>query len=117
MKTKSLIDVARRMVPSLSRGIPVVYFLRLANGSIYVGASTNLELRIRDHVSGKACETTRRHPPRALLRVELWEDFSAARKRESQLKRWSGQKKEALVAEDFSRLQELAQSHDDQCAS
>ncbi len=98
------------MVPSLSRGLSVVYFLRLANGTIYVGASTDCELRISDHVSGKACETTRRYPPMELLRIEVFEDFSAARRRERQLKNWSRAKKEALVTGDFATLKQLARS-------
>lgn len=99
------------MAPSTvegSRGLCVVYFLRLVNGSIYVGASTDLELRLRDHVAGSACETTRRNPPKELLRIESFPDFPAARKREAQLKRWSGVKKEALVSGDLDRLRVLA---------
>lgn len=57
-----LLEDARRMVPSLpapstvegSRGVCVVYFLRLSNGWIYVGCSTDLELRLADHVKGQA---------------------------------------------------------------
>jgi predicted GIY-YIG superfamily endonuclease len=46
------------------------------------------------------------------LRLELCVDFSAARQREAQLKKWSGQKKEALVRGNLDRLQRLARSHD-----
>lgn len=100
------------MVPNLSRGMCVVYFLRLSNGRIYVGCSTDQELRLKDHQSGQACETTRRNPPIELLRIEGFPIFADARKREAQLKKWSGAKKEALACGDFERLKDLARSHD-----
>ena len=51
------------MAPSLSRGVPVVYFLRLRSGMLYVGASVDLEQRLDDHVSAKPAE-----PPRSIYR-------------------------------------------------
>jgi putative endonuclease len=77
-----------------------------------VGCTTDLNIRLHDHARGKASETTRRHPPLDLLRLEPYPDFSAARKREAQLKRWSHQKKHALVTGDLSRLKRLSKSQD-----
>ena len=107
-----LIAEARRMAPSLSRGMAVVYFLRLKSGIIYVGASIDLEQRLDDHASGQACRTTALDPPSALLRVEVCPTFADARQREPQLKRWSRQKKEALIRGDVDRLRKLSQSRD-----
>ena len=105
-----LIAEARRMVPSLSRGTPVVYFLRLRSGTIYVGCSTDLEQRLEDHSTGEACRTTVLDPPVTLVRVETSATFSDARHREAQLKRRSRAKKEALIAGDVRALRKLSQS-------
>jgi predicted GIY-YIG superfamily endonuclease len=100
------------MAPSLSRGTPVVYLLRLRSGIIYVGCSTDIAQRIADHLSGHACRTTAIDPPTAVLRIELLPTFSAARLREAQLKRWSRAKKEALVRGDEQELRKLSRSRE-----
>lgn len=71
MSSTELISTARGMVPDLSKAMPVVYFLRLRSGMLYVGASVDLKQRLDDHVSGQACRTTQLDPPFALLRVEV----------------------------------------------
>ena len=106
----ALIDEARRMAPSLSRGIPIVYFLRLRSGQIYIGATLDLTQRLTDHASGSACRTTQIDPPVGVLRLERCATFAEARSREAQLKRWSRAKKLALIEGDFSLLRSLAQS-------
>lgn len=98
------------MAPSLSRGMPVVYMLRLKSGVIYVGATTDLEQRLCDHARGQACRTTNLDPVTALLRIEMHPTFSVARAREAQLKRWSRAKKEALIRGDYDLLHHLARS-------
>jgi putative endonuclease len=91
---------------------PVVYFLRLRSGQLYIGSSTNLHQRLRDHANGKACRTTRLDSPAALLRVESVASFTDARRREAQLKSWSRAKKEALVRGDSPALRRLSQSRE-----
>jgi putative endonuclease len=108
----TLQETARRMVPSLSRDTPFVYILRLRSGDLYVGCSTDLETRFREHESGKACRTTAVDPAEALLFVEVQPDFRSARRRESQIKRWSRAKKRALINGDYVQLQRLSRSHD-----
>ena len=112
-----LVAEARRMALSkgqrpASKGIPVVYFLRLQSGTVYVGVSLDLPRRLDDHISGQACRTTTLDPPAALLRVEVYPDFPAVRQRESQLKRWSRPKKEALIRGDLESLRKLSQSRE-----
>jgi putative endonuclease len=89
---------------------PVVYFLRLQSGKIYIGASSHLEQRLNDHSTGKACYTTRLDSPIEFLRVELFPSFAAARAREAQLKKWSAGKKQAFVSGDFNQLKALSRS-------
>ena len=114
---KTLIAEARRMALSkgqrpASKGTPVVYFLRLRSGIIYIGASEDLEQRLEDHASGQACRTTQLDPPASILRLEIYSSFSEARSREAQLKRWTRAKKEALIADDAKRLHALSQSRE-----
>ena len=88
------------------------YILRLRSGALYPGATTNLVRRYAEHRSGRACRTTRLDPPVALAYFEELSNFSGARKREAQVKRWSRAKKEALVRGDAASLRRLAVSHD-----
>ena len=88
-----------------------LYILRLKSDQLYIGSTTNLDQRYKDHCSGKACRTTQLDPPRELLYSEQLDSFSDARKREAQVKRWSRAKKEALVCGDMDTLKALAKSH------
>ncbi|MGF1449027.1 MAG: GIY-YIG nuclease family protein [Opitutales bacterium] len=108
----SLFFQAKELIGGSIRNLCVVYFLRLENGRIYIGATTDLHDRLRRHSRGRACETTRRYQPRSILRIETFESFSAARKRELQLKRWSNAKKDALIAGDTELLRALSQSRE-----
>lgn len=89
---------------------PVVYFLRLRSGMLYIGCTTDLRQRLKDHLSGRACRTTALDPPVALLRIEIRPTFSDARHRDAQLKRWSRAKKEALIRGDLPGLKKLGRS-------
>ncbi len=93
--------------------VSVVYFLRLRSAQVYIGCSDNLRQRLEDHASGKACRTTAVDPPVGLLRIETFECFTDARRREAQLKRWSRAKKEALIRGDRLALRQLSQSQED----
>jgi len=85
-----------------------LYILRLKSGALYIGATTDLHQRYKDHCSGKACRTTSLDPPVALLYSEELETFSDARRREGQVKRWSRGKRDALVSGDLEILHQLA---------
>ena len=87
-----------------------VYVFRLRSGGLYVGATTELEKRYKEHFDGKACRTTRLGPPIEFVYSEEFPTFADARRREAQVKRWSRAKKEALVSGDLAKLQELAKS-------
>ena len=87
-----------------------LYILRLKSGGLYIGATTDLMQRYQDHQNGKACRTTKLDPPIKVVYSESLPTFSDARKREAQIKRWSRAKKEALVAGDIVKLQNLSKS-------
>ena len=107
-----LVEQARRIAPTLSRGTPAVYILRLSSGILYIGTTLNLHQRMSDHIAGIGCKTTRDDPPKSLLLVEPHPTFPAARKREAQIKRWSRAKKEALTRGDMELLRNLSKSRD-----
>ena len=98
------------MAPSLSRGTPFVYILRLHSGGLYIGCSTDYEARLSEHQKRTGCRTTKLDPPVSVLWIETVSDFPTARRREAQLKKWSRAKKEALIAGDTTKLKILSRS-------
>jgi predicted GIY-YIG superfamily endonuclease len=89
-----------------------LYILRLKSGNLYVGTTMDLDRGCRLHFEGKACRTTKIDPPIALVHSEEFLTNLEARRREAQIKRWSRQKKEALVSENIARLKELSKSRE-----
>ncbi len=88
--------------------MPFVYILRCADRTLYVGQTQNLEARERSHNHGTGSAYTSKRCP---VRVVYWEEFAELSKaihRERQLKRWSGKKKEALIAGDRVLLKQLS---------
>jgi predicted GIY-YIG superfamily endonuclease len=100
------------MAPSLSRGIALVYVLRLRSGNLYVGSSDDAEPRFAKHEEGTACRMTNLDPPCSVVWVEIQPNFLTARSGEAQIKKWSRAKKEALIAGDMPRLRALSKSRD-----
>ena len=86
------------------------YILRLKSGNLYIGSTTDLEKRYEDHCSGRGCRTTKFDSPVEIVLSEQFKTFSQARLRESQVKRWSRAKKEALISGNLATLRKLAQS-------
>ncbi len=86
------------------------YILRLKSGQLYIGSTTDLDRRFAEHTAGQACRTTKLDPPVKVVYSESFPTFSEARKREAQIKRWNRAKKEALVAGDMVKLQNLSKS-------
>jgi len=74
-----------------------VYIARCGDGSLYVGISNNVERRIYEHNTTDKCRYTRFRKPLVLLHQELCSDYNTARKRENEVKRFSRQKKLALI--------------------
>jgi len=87
-----------------------VYMLLCADGSFYVGITNNLELRLGQHEFGfdPSCYTFSRRPVK-LVHSSGFQNVDDAIAWEKQLKGWSRAKKSALVANDWSRIHELAE--------
>ena len=88
-----------------------VYILRCGDASLYVGHTVNLDERERAHNEGRGGPHTAKRRPVKVVYAERAPSLDCARRRERQLKRWSGQKKEALVAGNMLELKRLSQSH------
>ena len=85
-----------------------VYVLCCADGSHYVGSTSDLEQRLNEHSDGRAASYTARRLPVHLVYSERHESIESARRRELQIKRWTRAKKEALFRGDMAELKKMA---------
>jgi putative endonuclease len=87
-----------------------VYVLLCADDSFYTGITSALETRVGQHQFGvdRACYTFTRRPV-TLVHASDFCNADDAIAWEKHLKRWSRAKKMALIANDWPRVQELAQ--------
>ena len=89
-----------------------VYILECENKTLYVGLTDNIERRFNEHISGVGGHYTSYSKPVKILHHEEFQLRSQAEKREKQIKRWTKQKKLALVRKDFNLLSSLSVSND-----
>lgn len=74
-----------------------VYILQCNDGSLYTGATNDLEARILNHQSGQGAKYTRSHLPVKLVYSEVQLDRSAAQQREAAIKKLSRAEKLKLL--------------------
>jgi len=86
-----------------------VYILQCADGSYYIGITSDQERRLNEHNEGidPNCYTYIRRPVE-LKYFEHFTEVMQAIAREKQLKGWSRKKKEALMNGNFESLKELS---------
>ncbi|MBI5370818.1 MAG: GIY-YIG nuclease family protein [Sphingobacteriales bacterium] len=86
-----------------------VYILKCSDGLYYTGVTNDIERRLWEHNSGfsKTSFTYKRRPVE-LVYLEHFDDINKAIPREKQLKGWSRKKKEAMIAENWELVKELA---------
>ena len=75
-----------------------VYILRCRGGEYYTGIAKNIKERIKEHNSGKCRYTKYRGPVELVYQEEIREGYGAARKREREMKDYSRERKERLLA-------------------
>ncbi|CAM3921293.1 GIY-YIG nuclease family protein [Corallococcus soli] len=75
-----------------------VYMLRCRDGTLYTGATNNLERRLATHGRGKGAAYTRARLPVTLVWSEPAEDRGAALRREAAIKRLTRADKLRLFA-------------------
>jgi len=76
----------------------LVYILQCKDSSFYTGITNDIQERIATHNSGEGAKYTRARIPVRLVYQETCSDKSIARKREIEIKGWTREKKEKLVA-------------------
>ena len=86
-----------------------VYILRGLGqpGQRYFGITSNLRQRLEYHNTGR-CSHTSKFIPWEIVYTEKFENETAALRRERQIKGWTREKKEALIAGDKEALKKLA---------
>jgi len=85
-----------------------VYILRCADDSFYVGSAQDLNSRVKAHNDGRGAAYTFKHRPVHLVHSEVFDSEIVAVTRERQLKRWSHEKKQALVEGNVERLKHVS---------
>ena len=87
-----------------------VYILECSDKLLYIGITNNLERRVDEHNSGlnKSSFTHKRRPIILKFHQEF-NDVNQAIYFEKKIKRWSAQKKRALIEGDYDMLQILAE--------
>jgi len=74
-----------------------VYILGSRTGTLYVGITNNLELRVAEHRAGEIKGFTAKYGVHRLLYFEETTEVAAALAREKQIKGWRRSKKIALI--------------------
>ena len=84
------------------------YIVRCADDTLYVGHTEDLASREQTHNDGKGAKYTAARRPVRLVYAEEHSSAGSAIARERQLKRWSREKKEALIRDDRTALDWLS---------
>ncbi len=87
------------------------YILLCSDGSFYVGHTENVQKRLATHNAGKGVHYTAKRRPVKLSYTEFHPSKTKAMARETQFKKWSRAKKQALIDTDPAKLHELAKCH------
>lgn len=75
-----------------------VYIAECRDRTLYVGIAKDAYNRIEAHNTTNQCRYTRYRKPLKLAYKELCENYNVARKRESEIKRFSRKKKLELIS-------------------
>ena len=88
-----------------------IYILRCADDTLYVGHTQNLVSREETHNSGRGAVYTAARRPVRMVYAEEHASTASAIAREHQLKRWTIDKKEALIRAGRAELRFLSRRH------
>lgn len=72
--------------------------IRCTDGSLYTGSTNHVIRRWHQHIRGDGAKYLRSHKPKTMVFVEEHPGRSEACKREYEIKQYSKQDKEALIA-------------------
>jgi predicted GIY-YIG superfamily endonuclease len=88
--------------------VPWVYLLRCADNTLYVGHADDLVAREEAHNDGVGARYTAKRLPVRIAYAEEHPSTESAIARERQVKGWTVNKKEALIAGDSMFLKRLS---------
>jgi predicted GIY-YIG superfamily endonuclease len=88
-----------------------VYILKCNDDSYYVGHTDDIGKRISQHNSKEHNSYTSKRLPVEVVFVRTFETRDEAFWVERQIKKWSRQKKEALIEGNFSKVSSLSKKH------
>ena len=77
-----------------------VYILRCGDGTLYTGATDDVDRRLAAHRAGRGAKYTRGRGSLELVYVEEQPDKSAALRREWEIKRLRREQKEQIIREN-----------------
>ncbi|MBI4358753.1 MAG: GIY-YIG nuclease family protein [Candidatus Omnitrophica bacterium] len=89
-----------------------VYILECDDGSYYVGVTDNYQRRHLEHQVGIGARHTKLRGAGNVVFREPFMSKALATKREQQLKKWSREKKRALIEGNIQKLRQLSISRD-----
>ena len=92
----------------MSKPVFYVYILASLSGTLYVGMTDDLPLRLVQHRNGTFDGFTKRYRVHRLMYYETLGDSHAARAREKQIKKYSRAKKIALFAKSNPKWKDLS---------
>lgn len=75
----------------------VVYILRGPKNHLYIGCTSDVDKRIKRHMSAGGAEFTSRNKVFELVHEEQYTTLNQARRRETQIKKWRREKKNNLI--------------------
>ena len=77
-----------------------IYILRCSDGTLYTGVAKDLGKRVEAHETGNGAKYTRGRLPVKLVYRERRRSKGRALRREAEIKKWSKDRKEALVGKE-----------------
>jgi putative endonuclease len=86
-----------------------VYIVASCSGTLYIGMTNNIYIRVRQHKSGEVEGFTSKHKCDRLVYWESFDEVIEAINREKQLKGWRRSKKIALIESSNPRWEDLAE--------
>ena len=87
-----------------------VYILMCSDDSYYIGHTNDIALRVERHNQGRGSSWTAKRLPIALAHSEEFPTQNEAVQRETQLKKWSHNKKRPLIEQDYQLLRQLSEN-------
>ena len=89
--------------------ISYMYILKCVDNSYYVGSTTDIKKRFKQHQAGNGANHTKKRLPVELIYYEIYNRIDDAFYREKQIQGWSRKKKEALMSGKLEELNPLAE--------